>query len=309
MNRVRELVGASAAYRQGYRGAGIGVAVLDSGIDPQHPDLKGRIVYSYNYIGRNQHGTDDCGHGTHICGIIGGTGMASGGKYQGLAPECHFVSLKVLDRMGNGNSRAVVEALHWLMDHGKEYDVRIINISMGSTAPRYTEKSGLLEAVEEAWDAGFVICAAAGNQGPDRSTITVPGTSPRIITVGSSDDNQVVRVMGKRRANYSGRGPTAACVCKPDVVAPGAYIVSCNGAWRKPGAAVYATKSGTSMATPVVSGSLALLLSARRELTNKEVKMLLSTSCRNLGLPRNQQGWGMICVPRLLGQGLSLIHI
>ena len=232
--------------------------------------------------------------------------MASGGKYQALAPECHFVSLKVLDRMGNGNSRAVVEALHWLMDHGKEYNVRIINISMGSTAPRYSEKSGLLEAVEEAWDAGFVICAAAGNQGPDRSTITVPGTSPRVITVGSSDDNQVVRVMGKRRANYSGRGPTAACVCKPDVVAPGAYIVSCNGAWRKPGAAAYATKSGTSMATPVVSGSLTLLLSARREMTNKEVKMLLSTSCRNLGLPRNQQGWGMICVPGLLGQGLEL---
>ena len=102
----------------GYDGTGIGVAVLDSGMDPQHPDLKGRMVYTYNYIGRNQNGSDDCGHGTHICGIIGGTGMASGGRYQGIAPGCHFVSLKVLDRMGNGNSKAVVEALHWLMDHG-----------------------------------------------------------------------------------------------------------------------------------------------------------------------------------------------
>ncbi len=301
MNRVRELVGVPEVYRMGYNGEGIGVAVLDSGMDPQHPDLKGKMVYNYNYIGRNQNGSDDCGHGTHICGIIGGTGTASDGRYQGIAPGCHFVALKVLDRMGNGNSKAVVEALHWLIEHGREYDVRIINISMGSTAPRYSEKSGLLEAVEEAWDAGFIVCAAAGNQGPERSTITVPGTSPKVITVGSSDDNQVVRVMGKRRANYSGRGPTAACVCKPDVVAPGAYIISCNAGWRKPGAGAYAAKSGTSMATPVVAGGLALLLSGRRELTNKEVKMLLSVSCKDLGLPRNQQGWGMLCLPKLFG--------
>lgn len=275
--------------------------LTDKGMDPQHPDLKGKMVYNYNYIGRNQNGSDDCGHGTHICGIIGGTGTASDGRYQGIAPGCHFVALKVLDRMGNGNSKAVVEALHWLIEHGREYDVRIINISMGSTAPRYSEKSGLLEAVEEAWDAGFIVCAAAGNQGPERSTITVPGTSPKVITVGSSDDNQVVRVMGKRRANYSGRGPTAACVCKPDVVAPGAYIISCNAGWRKPGAAAYTAKSGTSMATPVVAGGLALLLSGRRELTNKEVKMLLSVSCKDLGLPRNQQGWGMLCLSKLFG--------
>ena len=152
MNRVRELVGVPKVYRMGYNGEGIGVAVLDSGMDPQHPDLKGKMVYNYNYIGRNQNGSDDCGHGTHICGIIGGTGTASDGRYQGIAPGCHFVALKVLDRMGNGNSKAVVEALHWLIEHGREYDVRIINISMGSTAPRYSEKSGLLEAVEEAWE-------------------------------------------------------------------------------------------------------------------------------------------------------------
>jgi len=107
MNRVRELVGVPEVYRMGYNGEGIGVAVLDSGMDPQHPDLKGKMVYNYNYIGRNQNGSDDCGHGTHICGIIGGTGTASDGRYQGIAPGCHFVALKVLDRMGNGNSKAV----------------------------------------------------------------------------------------------------------------------------------------------------------------------------------------------------------
>ena len=300
MNRVRELVGASRAYEQGIYGAGIGVAVLDSGVNERHPDLRGRLVYSYNYLTASPESVDDCGHGTHICGIIGGTGVASGGRYQGLAPRCHFLSLKVLDKDGNGNSGTLVQALYWLIDHGKEYDVRIVNISAGSTETRGRQSSGLLKAVEDAWDAGFIVCAAAGNQGPARSSITVPGTSPRIITVGSSDDGRAVRLMGVRKANYSGRGPTSACVCKPDVTAPGAYIRSCSADFEKPGRGFYTDKSGTSMATPVVSGSLALLLSRERQLTGKEVKLRLRTACRDLGLPRNQQGWGQIWVPGLL---------
>ncbi len=300
MNRVRELVGADYAYRCGCDGLGIGVAVLDSGMDRNHPDLRGRLVYSYNYLTYTQDVSDDCGHGTHISGIIGGTGVASGGRYQGLAPRCHFVSMKVLDRMGNGNSASVVQALHWLIDHGREYDVRIINISMGSTIQEKERESNLLEAVEEAWDAGFVVCAAAGNQGPENTSITAPGTSPKVITVGCSDDNQPVKVMGKRRANYSGRGPTSSCICKPDVVAPGAYLISCNACWRRLGGKAYTAKSGTSMATPVVAGCIALLLSGKRYMTNKDVKLKLYHSCRDLGLPRNQQGRGMIYLPGLL---------
>ena len=300
MNRVRELVGASRAYERGIWGAGIGVAVLDSGVNGQHPDLRGRLVYAYNYLTDMAEGGDDCGHGTHICGIIGGTGEASGGRYQGLAPRCHFLSLKVLDRDGNGSSGILVRALYWLIDHAKEYDVRIVNISAGSAEIKGRKRIGLLKAVEDAWDAGLVVCAAAGNQGPARSSITVPGTSPKIITVGSSDDGQAVQFMGGKRRNYSGRGPTPACVCKPDVTAPGAYIRSCSADFEKPGHRLYTEKSGTSMATPVVSGSLALLLSADRELTNKQVKLKLRSSCRNLGLPRNQQGWGQIWVPGLL---------
>ncbi|HIT66596.1 MAG TPA: S8 family peptidase [Candidatus Merdisoma merdipullorum] len=300
MNRVRELVGAFPAYAQGIYGAGIGVAVLDSGVNDRHPDLQGRLVYSYNYLTGSAERADDCGHGTHICGIIGGTGVASGGRYQGLAPRCHFLSLKVLDQEGNGNSGSLVQALYWLIDHRKEYDIRIVNISVGSTEIRGKKKSGLLKAVEDAWDAGLVVCAAAGNQGPARSSITVPGTSPRVITAGSSDDSRAVRFMGVRRANYSGRGPTSACVCKPDVVAPGAYIKSCNADFERSGKGYYTEKSGTSMATPVVSGALALLLSRDRELTNKQVKLKLRASCLDLGLPRNQQGWGQIWIPGLL---------
>ena len=158
----------------------------------------------------------------------------------------------------------------------------------------------IIKAVEDAWDSGLVVCAAAGNQGPARSSITVPGTSPKVITVGASDDSRAVRFPGARKANYSGRGPTAACVCKPDVTAPGAYIKSCSADFEKKGRSFYTEKSGTSMATPVVSGSLALLLSRNRKLTNKQVKLALRASCLDLGLPRNQQGWGQIWIPELL---------
>jgi len=300
MNRVRELVGAAYAYQRGFKGVGIGVAVLDSGMDTSHPDLKNKVVYSYNYLNHTQNIEDDCGHGTHVSGIIGGTGAASGGRYQGLAPRCHFVSMKVLDHMGNGSSGSVIQALQWLIEHGKEYDVRIINISVGSTVQEKEGESELIKAVEEAWNAGFLVCAAAGNQGPNRSSITPPGTSAKIITVGSSDDNRVVQVMGNRKIHYSGRGPTLSCVCKPDVVAPGAYLFSCNAGWKQRGQKPYIAKSGTSMATPVVSGGLCLLLSKDPGLSNKEIKLRLRSSCRNLGFPKNQQGWGMLDLPRLL---------
>ena len=300
MNRVRQQLGASYAYERGLFGEGIGVAVLDSGIAADHPDLKGRVVYARSF-GSRADTRDECGHGTHISGIIGGNGMASGGRYQGLAPRCHFLSLKVLDRKGNGGAGNVIDALHWIMEYGAEYQVRIVNISMGGTI-QGVEAQELLRAVEETWNAGFVVCAAAGNQGPGRQSITVPGTSRKIITVGSSDDQEPVQMAGKKRVNYSGRGPTGACVCKPDVIAPGSYVVSCNARWRIKGQNGYCVKSGTSMATPVVSGALALLLGQRPHLSSKEVKLQLSRTCKDMGFPKNQQGWGRIEIPSLLGK-------
>ena len=301
MNRVRELVGASCAYEYGFSGKGIGIAVLDSGINDAHPDLQGRLVYSYNYTNDSEHAPDDCGHGTHISGIIGGTGVASGGRYQGLAPRCHFVSLKILDQRGNGSSQSLIRALHWILEQGKEYGIRIVNISVGGRVPRHAGPTELVKAVEEVWDAGYLVCAAAGNQGPDRSSITVPGTSPAIITVGASDDERAVRVQGQRKRHYSGRGPTPELVEKPDLVAPGASILSCNSFFGQPGAGYYTAKSGTSMATPAVVGALALLCEKEPALTNRQIKERLCISCRNLGYPRNRQGCGRLWLPGLLG--------
>lgn len=302
MDRVRRLLEARKAYQSGLYGQGIGVAVVDSGINDRHPDLKGRVVYAYNYLTDSDDASDDCGHGTHISGIIGGTGEASGGRYQGLAPRCHFVSLKILDSRGNGDSAGLIRALYWLMEHGREYDVRIINISVGGKVQRETARTDLICAVEEAWDAGFVICAAAGNQGPASSSITVPGTSEKVITVGSSDDELAVPVRGIRKAHYSGRGPEATRIYKPETVAPGAEIRSCRSDFSLTGNRFYTVKSGTSMATSVAAGALALLLSGEPGLTNQRVKERLQKGCRDLGLSSNHQGYGEIWLPGLLGK-------
>ena len=157
------------------------------------------------------------------------------------------------------------------------------------------ESSALVRGVNQAWDEGLVVVVAAGNNGPGRMTITTPGISRKVITVGCSDDHREVIVGGRRMVDYSGRGPTMACVCKPDLVAPGSSVVSCAMQENK-----YAIKSGTSMSTPIVSGAIALLLEKYPKMSNYEIKLKLRETCRDIGLPKNQQGWGLLDVEHLL---------
>lgn len=261
-------------------GKGIGVAVLDTGAFV-HMDFDDRIWAFQDYIHEKQQPYDDNGHGTHVLGILGGNGKASGGKYLGVAPGCGMIPLKVLDERGNGNKEKVIQALKWIADNMERYHIRIVNISVGTTQREGHED--LIEAVEEAWDQGLIVVAAAGNMGPGKGSITAPGSSRKIITVGSSD-------MLIKNQGISGRGPTRDCITKPDIVAPGNEIISCancNSPYP------YTKKSGTSMSTPFVSGGIALLLEKHPELTNLDIKKRLRSTAKNLGYPHNLQGWGL----------------
>ena len=275
-------------YKRKYTGKGIGVAVLDTGIFP-HIDFGRRILAFCDFTEGKSGPYDDNGHGTHVSGILGGDGTASQGRYKGAAPGCGIVALKVLDRFGNGSREDVLQAFQWIEDFGKIYNIRIVNISVGSTSRSMNEQTDLLAGVEQLWDKGFTVVAAAGNQGPGDGTVTAPGSSRKIITVGSSD-------LLTGRTAISGRGPTFECVCKPDLVAPGNHVLACA-----PGADNgYGVKSGTSMSTPLVAGAAALMLEKNPELTNVQIKMKLKESARDMGLPKNQQGWGELDLERFM---------
>ena len=295
MNQARKEIHCEECWREGYTGRGIGVAVLDTGIFP-HEDFGGRIAAFADFVQKNPEPYDDNGHGTHIAGIIGGAGTASRGGYSGVAPECSLICAKVLDKRGNGYASDVLSGLRWIRGNRERYGIRIVNVSVGAFSGRGSgENSALVKGVNAAWDDGLVVVVAAGNNGPGRMTITTPGISRKVITVGCSDDHREVNVMGSRMVDYSGRGPTAACVCKPDLVAPGCSIISCA---NRGGA--YQTKSGTSMSTPMVAGALALLLQKYPDMSNRDVKLRLRERSVDLGLPRNQQGWGLLDAERLL---------
>ena len=299
MNRVNRLIGTEEARNRNLTGRGVGIAVLDTGVYP-HPDFAGRLCCFQDMVGGRKQPYDDNSHGTHVMGVLGGSGKRSGGRYEGVAPGAALIGIKVLDREGNGSVTDLLRGLSWIRKQKERYGIRIVNISVGSVPRRETaETSALVRGVEVAWADGLVVIVAAGNEGPEARSVTTPGISRKVITVGCSDDQQSVRVGGISMVDYSGRGPTVSCICKPDVVAPGAAVVSCCvPSVRKNH--YYGIKSGTSMATPVVSGAAALLLEKYPYLTPKEVKLRLLERARDLGLPRNQQGRGMVDLAALL---------
>ena len=295
MKQARKIIRCEAAWKMGYTGKNVGVAVLDTGIFP-HRDFGDRITAFADFVQKRHMPYDDNGHGTHISGIIGGNGCDSEGNYCGVAPGCRIIAVKVLDSRGNGYASSVLSGLRWIRNNKERYGIRIVNISVGSYTKKWMgENSALVKGVNAAWDDGLTVVVAAGNNGPGSMTITTPGISRKVITVGCSDDYKEIDVMGSRMVDYSGRGPTGSCVPKPDIVAPGSSVISCS---NRPGR--YQTKSGTSMSTPLVSGALALLLEKYPDMTNRDIKLLLRERAVDMGLPHTQQGWGLLDVERLL---------
>ncbi len=317
MNRAAEIIELKWAHERKIFGENIGVAVVDTGICMHKDFTEGgtRILGFYDLIHGRTEPYDDNGHGSHVAGIIGGNGFLSNRKYIGVAPKCNLVGIKVLDQKGDGNISDVLAGLQWIIDNKERYNIRVVNISVGTTTKENVDENSLLvKGVNAVWDAGIVVVVAAGNNGPGPMSISTPGISRKVITVGSSDDRITVELFGNKTMDYSGRGPTASCIKKPDIVAPGSNIISCstmknyqryrynllNNPRNDYSNLMYTIKSGTSMATPIVSGAIALLLSKYPKMTNKEVKLKLRESAVDLGYPWSKQGWGLLNIPKLL---------
>jgi serine protease AprX len=286
----------------GYNGSGIGVAVIDSGINARHSVLAGgAVVARANFVSFEPDVIGDpFGHGTHVAGIIGGTAAAAsrvttlyGG---GSAPRVHFVDVRVLGKDGIGYTSDVIAGIDWVIANRARYGIRIINLSLGHPVAEPSATDPLCRAVARAHQAGIVVVASAGNYGrtPDGAPvlggITSPGNSPFAITVGAIDTRGTVDRRDDVVAPYSSRGPTRFdMTVKPDLVAPGTRIVSLESASsyiasKYPsfhvagtGSNAYMSLSGTSMAAAVVSGGAALLLDANERLSPAQVKVALQT--------------------------------
>ena len=274
MDQAKQAINAVKVYKNGLSGKNVNIAILDTGVYG-HELLNDKIVCFNDYIGGKTKIYDDNGHGTHVAGIICADRI-------GMAENARIAVFKVLDQFGMGKTGDSLRALEWIKRNHKKYDIKILNFSVGYLPDsKLTEKQKILDVIDELWDLGIVVVAASGNYGP--FSVTVPGISRKIITVGSYDDFR------------SGRGPTGCCIVKPEVLAPGSEILSLSN--RNNG---FVRKSGTSMATPIVAGAVALLLERYPKMKPEEVKLRLYNTCKRIPSQKDRN-WGIVDVDKLLG--------
>lgn len=279
-------------HTSGYEGEGITVAVIDTGVAP-HKDLIipiNRIIGFKDFVNNKDTSYDDNGHGSHIAGIIAGNGFSSDGRYRGLAPRANILAIKALDENGAGNISDIIAAISYVVETKDKYNTRLINLSLGTSANATCYRDPLCKAVDMAVKAGITVVTAAGNSGPKERTIMSPGISNNVITVGSVDNKRTIDISDDEIAPFSSRGPTFDGLMKPDIVAPGVSIRSISNT-KLDG---YSSLSGTSMSTPMVSGSIALLLNKYGNLSPKQIKEKIMSSCIDLKDSEKNQGAGML---------------
>src|ERR1700680_4175715 len=312
VNNAASAVNAEFAWQSNYTGAGVGVALIDSGVSDNLDLHQGilpvsRVVYQQSFLPGNSSGSDQYGHGTHIAGLIAGDGLSSTGwlfskTFKGIAPRANIVNLRVLDANGGATDSQVIAAIHQAISLKSQYNIRVINLSLGRGIYETYKLDPLCQAVEAAWHNGIVVVVAAGNNGRYQptngyGTVTSPGNDPYVITVGSMKPMGTPTRVDDLVASFSSKGPTALdAVAKPDLVAPGNLLVSLEA----PGSTLYTeypsdqvsysyyvkgggsasssayfTLSGTSMAAGVLSGVVADLLQKSPTLTPDQVKARL----------------------------------
>jgi subtilisin family serine protease len=291
VGNMSELLGLGDMWELGHNGTGVTVAVLDTGVDSGHSELAGAVAESKTFVEGIESGDpmDYEGHGTVVAGIVGARGIGDG-RYAGVAPGASLLNLKVMNGTGEGYLDWVVEAIDYAVERG----ARVVSVSLGADPEGrvYAE-----EAIRGAWERGVAVITASGNEGPAFSTVGAPGNVLEAITVGScSLDGYIL--------SFSSTGPTPELgLCKPDLVAPGAFVIGPASS-----RAVYAdefyyekerysVQSGTSVSTPLVSGIVALLMGATNA-TPAEIKTALLQSATDLGYSCYRQGAG---VPSAIG--------
>lgn len=265
------------------------IAFIDTGIT-KHADFcigEKRILFFKDFINEKVEPYDDNGHGTFVAGVCCGNGTLSCGKYSGIAPQAKIISLKALNALGEASADKILNAMEWVYNNYKEYNIKVVCMSFGSEPLGFNDP--IMAGAEALWKEGLVVVAAAGNSGPEYQTIKSPGVSNQIITVGGFNDNRVDE--GGYNENYfemaefSSRGP-AFQRFKPDLVAPSVDIISCGK--DKP----YTSLSGTSVATPMIAGLIALMLEKEPYLKPNDIKKKLLSCCKPICYNKNFEGYG-----------------
>ncbi|MFE9171533.1 S8 family serine peptidase [Streptomyces kebangsaanensis] len=287
-------IGAPTAWKAGYTGKGVKIAVLDTGVDATHDDLKNQVVAAKNFS-TAKNTKDAFGHGTHVASIAAGTGAKSGGKYKGVAPDAKILNGKVLDDNGYGDDSGILAGMEWAAQQGAD----IVNLSLGG--PDTPGVDPLEEAVNRlSAEKGVLFAIAAGNEGPE--TVGSPGSADSALTVGAVDKKD-------KLADFSSTGPRVGDgAIKPDVTAPGVTITAAAAkgsliareVGEKP--AGYLTIDGTSMATPHVAGAAALLKQQHPDWGYAELKGALTGSAKGGAYTPFEQGAGRIAVDRAMRQ-------
>ncbi|MBE7082587.1 MAG: peptidase S8 [Clostridiales bacterium] len=272
-------------------GKNVSIAFIDTGIN-SHFDFclgKKRIIKFVDFINKIDCNYDDNGHGTFVAGVASGSGFLSCKKYAGIAPNSNIISLKALNSAGEANALTILEAMQWVYDNCKKYNIRVVCMSFGSEPLGYNDP--IMKGAESLWESGITVVCAGGNSGPQNQTIKSPGVSKKILTVGGLDDKR--SELGDYSwqnfdvAKFSSRGPAFGKI-KPDILAPSMNICSCS---YKGG---YKQMSGTSVATPMVAGVCALIYERFPEARPEQIKRFLLTNAINIHKSKFEQGYGVL---------------
>jgi serine protease AprX len=302
LNTYNRAIGADRLWKEPpyLDGQGITVAVVDSGI-ANHPDLQvygggnSRITSSVDFTSDPPNTTDQYGHGTHVAGIIGGNGNETNDVRIGVAPGANLISVKVSNGEGSVNASDLIEGLQWIYNHKDEFNIKVVNISLNSSLAESYQVSALDAMVEMLWFNGIVVVVSAGNNGSSDGPVTLypPANDPFVITVGAADDLGTANLSDDMLTNFSAYGTTEDGFAKPDLLAPGRNIISllasnnCSMYDIHPGNRVEGDlfrMTGTSVAAPMVSGAVALLLQDEPGLNPDQVKYRLIATA-NKGWP------------------------